>query len=67
MGLKKVPSASPLAKKVRNMIEFKEIVEIYESGVCLAELARMYGKSKSTICSILAKEVEIKEAEVANG
>ena len=65
MGPKKVLSASPLIKKARNMIEFKkELIAKYESGVRVADLARMYGKSASTISSILAKKKEIKKADV---
>ena len=40
MGPNKV--LSPLIKKARKMIEFKkELVAKYESGICLADLARM--------------------------
>ena len=57
-----------MIKKARNMIEFKkELVAKYESGVRVADLARMYWKSASTISSILAKKKEIKEADVAKG
>nr|XP_053657401.1 tigger transposable element-derived protein 1-like [Cherax quadricarinatus] len=67
MGPRKA-SASPLVKKVRNTIEFKkEIIEKYESGVRVTELARMYGKPHSTITSIVAKGKEIKCAVVAKG
>ena len=68
MGPKKVTSAKPLVKKTRNTIELKkELVAKYESGVRVADLAQMYGKSASTISSILAKKKEIKEADVAKG
>ena len=57
MGPKKVLSASPLIKKARNTIEFKkEPIAKYKSGVRVANLARMYGKSASTISFILAKK-----------
>nr|XP_053630700.1 tigger transposable element-derived protein 1-like [Cherax quadricarinatus] len=68
MAPKKAPSAKPLVKKVRNTIEFKKnIIEQYESGLSAAELARMYNKPYTTICSIMAKKKEIKEAVVAKG
>ena len=57
-----------MIKKARNTIEFKkELIVKYESGVCVADLARMYWKSASMISSILAKRKEIKEADVAKG
>ncbi|XP_069961470.1 putative CENPB DNA-binding domain-containing protein 1 isoform X5 [Cherax quadricarinatus] len=68
MAPKKAPSAKPLVKKVRNTIEFKKnIIEQYDSGVRVGELARMYNKSRTTISSIIAKKKEIKEAIVAKG
>lgn len=68
MGPKKVPSATPKKKKLRTTIEFKKgLIAKYESGMRVADLARMYGKSTSTISSILAKKKEIKEANVAKG
>ena len=68
MGPKKVPSASLLIKKARNTIEFtKELATKHKRGVRVADLARMYWKSASTINSILAKKKEIKETDVAKG
>ncbi|GBM33443.1 Tigger transposable element-derived protein 1 [Araneus ventricosus] len=69
MGPKNVSRAgSPSKKKARNTIELKkEIIEMYESGIKIAEIGRMYGKSPSTISSIVAKKEEIKEANVAKG
>ncbi|XP_069961426.1 tigger transposable element-derived protein 1 isoform X7 [Cherax quadricarinatus] len=68
MGPKKVPSKVSLVKKVRNTMEFKkEVIDKYESGMRVLQLARMYGKNKSTISSILAKKEQIKEADVAKG
>nr|XP_057925930.1 tigger transposable element-derived protein 1-like [Doryrhamphus excisus] len=68
MGPKKVASDRILSKRVRNTIEFKkELVAKYEDGVRVADLARMYGKSASTISSILNRKDEIKEANVAKG
>ena len=50
------------------MIEFmKELVAKYKRGVRVANLARMYWKSASTISSILMKKKEIKETDVAKG
>ena len=52
-----MPSNSPLIKKAKNTIEFKqELLAKYESGVRVADLARMYGKSASTISSIMFKK-----------
>lgn len=42
----------------------KKFMAKYESGLRVANLARMYGNSASTTSSILAKKKEIKEAEV---
>ncbi|XP_066131217.1 tigger transposable element-derived protein 1-like [Saccopteryx bilineata] len=69
MGPKKVSRASsPSKKKARNTIELKkEIIEKYESGFKIAEIGRMYGKSPSTISSIVAKKEAIKKANVAKG
>lgn len=59
MGPKSVPCMNPLIKKVRNMIDInKELVAKHESGVHVAYLARMNGKSAPTISSILTKKKE---------
>nr|XP_053642646.1 tigger transposable element-derived protein 2-like [Cherax quadricarinatus] len=68
MAPKKAPSAKPVVKKVRNTIEFKKtIIEQYESGTSVAEVSRMYKKPYTTLCSIVAKKKEIKDAVVAKG
>ncbi|XP_066444151.1 E3 ubiquitin-protein ligase ZFP91 isoform X1 [Eleutherodactylus coqui] len=69
MGPKKVSRDSSTSKKnARNTIELKkEIIAKYESGIKIAEIGRMYGKSPSTISSIVAKKEAIKEANVAKG
>lgn len=45
----------------------KEIVEKYNSGVCVTNLADMYRMSKSTISTILWNTDLYKEASVAEG
>ncbi|KAM8812653.1 tigger transposable element-derived protein 1-like [Rhynchonycteris naso] len=69
MGPKKVSRASiPLKKKARNTIKLKkEIIEKYESSFKIAEIGRIYGKSPTTISSIVVKKEAIKEANVAKG
>nr|XP_053647227.1 tigger transposable element-derived protein 1-like isoform X3 [Cherax quadricarinatus] len=54
-------------KNIRKQVQEQELIAKYKSGVCVAELARMYGTSASTISSILVKKKEIKEADVAKG
>ena len=45
----------------------KEIIEKYEKGVRVSQLACEYGRSTSTICTILKKREEIKKLNVAKG
>ncbi|VFV34592.1 Hypothetical predicted protein [Lynx pardinus] len=45
----------------------KEIVEKYERGMRVAEIARFYKKSTSTICTILKKKEEIRGLDAAKG
>ena len=45
----------------------KEIIKKYERGMRVAEIARFYKKSTSTICSILKKKEEIRGLDAAKG
>ena len=45
----------------------KEIIEKYKKGVRVSQLACEYGRSTSTICTILKKREEIKKLDVAKG
>nr|XP_053640973.1 tigger transposable element-derived protein 1-like [Cherax quadricarinatus] len=68
MGPKKASSANPTGIRVRITIEMKkEIIDKYESGVRVADLARLYKKPKSTIATIVGNRKAIKEAVLAKG
>ncbi|XP_030179530.1 tigger transposable element-derived protein 1-like [Lynx canadensis] len=45
----------------------KEIIKKYERGMRVAEIARFYKKSTSTICTILKKKEEIRGLDAAKG
>ena len=45
----------------------KEVIENFESGMRVVELARQYDRTTSTICTILKKKDEIKSSITANG
>jgi hypothetical protein len=45
----------------------KEIIEKYERGNRVADIARFYNKSTSTICTLLKKKEEIKALDAAKG
>jgi hypothetical protein len=45
----------------------KEIIEKHERGMRVADIARFYKKSTSTICTILKKKEEIRGLRVAKG
>lgn len=52
----------------RTTVEFKkELIAQHERGFRVTDLAKMYGKPSSTICTILSKSKEIKAANVAKG
>ena len=57
------------AKKKRMMtIEIKrEIIEKYEKGVRVSELARQYDRNTSTICTIIKQKDNIKDIKPAKG
>ncbi|XP_018410276.1 PREDICTED: tigger transposable element-derived protein 1-like [Nanorana parkeri] len=45
----------------------KEIIDKYERGMRVTEIARLYKKSTSTICTILKKKEEIRGVDAAKG
>ncbi|XP_069822087.1 tigger transposable element-derived protein 1-like [Dendropsophus ebraccatus] len=45
----------------------KEMIEKHEQGMRVSEIAKLYNKSTSTICTILKKKVEIKGLDAAKG
>jgi len=55
------------AKKAITIEKKKEIVQTYESGVRVTDLANMHSMSKSTISTILQRKDLYKEASVAKG
>ncbi|XP_051783790.1 tigger transposable element-derived protein 1-like [Erpetoichthys calabaricus] len=70
MASKQVKSGSVGEKKGLKKIEIelkKEIIEKYERGVRVTDLAAEYKKSKSTISTILKQKEAIKAADVAKG
>ncbi|XP_066240889.1 tigger transposable element-derived protein 1-like isoform X1 [Saccopteryx leptura] len=69
MGPKKVSVKDSGEKKKRMMsIEVKqEIIEKHERGVRVIELARLYNRNTSTICTILKQKDAIKSANPAKG
>ncbi|XP_064090869.1 tigger transposable element-derived protein 1-like [Macrobrachium nipponense] len=69
MGPKQASANKGSEKKKRMMtIEIKhEIIEKHESGVRVTELARQYGRSTSTICTILKQEDAIKSTKPSKG
>ncbi|XP_052896274.1 tigger transposable element-derived protein 1-like [Anopheles moucheti] len=55
-------------KKRSMLIELKrEIIEKYEQGARVTDLARMYGRSTSTICAVLKRKELIKNMAPAKG
>ncbi|XP_064089258.1 tigger transposable element-derived protein 1-like [Macrobrachium nipponense] len=69
MGPKKVSAKDNGDRKKRMMsIELKqEIIEKHERGVRVIELAKIYDRSTSTICTILKQKDAIKSATPAKG
>ncbi|PNF13681.1 hypothetical protein B7P43_G16673 [Cryptotermes secundus] len=45
----------------------RKIIEKRERGVSVADLARTYNRSTSTICTILKNKDKIKEMDVSKG
>ena len=70
MAPKKLEKKLRKEEKVKKAITIekkKEIVQTYESGVRVTDLANMYSMSKSTISTILQRKDLYKEASVAKG
>ncbi|XP_028648887.1 tigger transposable element-derived protein 1-like [Erpetoichthys calabaricus] len=69
MAPKKIKRAGSSAViRQRPTIELKkEIIAKYERGMRVSDIAREYGKSKSTISTILKKKEQLKEANVSKG
>ena len=70
MAPKKLEKKLRKEEKVKKAITIekkKEIVQTYESGVRVTDLANMYSMSKSTISTILQRKDLYKEARVAKG
>jgi hypothetical protein len=69
MGPVKIKAKNEDCKK-KSMITVelkKEIIEKYECGIGVADNARFYNKSTSTICTLLKKKEEIKALYAAKG
>ncbi|KAG0721958.1 Tigger transposable element-derived protein 2 [Chionoecetes opilio] len=69
MPPKKHPGAlekAPKRKRVPLMLK-KDIIEKFESGTRVQELARLYGGNHSTISTLMKQKEEIKKADTANG
>ncbi|KAJ7303223.1 hypothetical protein JRQ81_012159 [Phrynocephalus forsythii] len=64
---KKTEKRSSKKKEMITVELKKEIIEKYERGMRVAEIARQYKKSTSTICSILKKKEEIRKLDLAKG
>jgi len=65
-----IPSALTSSFVICNLITVevkKEIIEKYERGIQVADIARFYNKSTSTICTLLKKKEEIKALDAAKG
>jgi hypothetical protein len=69
MSSKKVNEKSQATKKmVRITMEMKkEIVEKYEGGMCIRDLAAVYRMPRTTVSTIVKNKVVIKSANVAKG
>lgn len=54
-------------KEMITMEVKKEMIEKHERGMRVADIARFYNKSTSTICTILKKKEEIKGLDATKG
>ncbi|XP_010614848.1 tigger transposable element-derived protein 1-like [Fukomys damarensis] len=64
---KKVEKKGVKKKEMITVEVKKEIIKKYERGMRVAEIARFYKKSTSTICTILKKKEEIRGLDAAKG
>lgn len=67
MGPKKVSGKVSAQKKMMSIELKREIIEKNEQGVRVADLARQYGRSTSTICTVLKQKESIKGITPAKG
>ncbi|GBM74228.1 Tigger transposable element-derived protein 1 [Araneus ventricosus] len=67
MGPKKVSGKVSAQKKMMSIELKREIIEKNEQGVRVADLARQYGRSTSTICTVLKQKESIKVIKPAKG
>lgn len=64
---KKVEKEGCKKKEMITVEVKKEIIEMHEQGMRVADIARFYNKSTSTICTVLKKKEEIKGLDAAKG
>ncbi|GBO32660.1 hypothetical protein AVEN_3065-1 [Araneus ventricosus] len=67
MGPKKVSGKVSVQNKMMSIELKREIIEKNEQGVRVADLARQYGRSTSTICTVRKQKESIKDGETADG
>ncbi|UYV77928.1 hypothetical protein LAZ67_15002896 [Cordylochernes scorpioides] len=67
MDRKKVCKKSSAKKKMMSIELKREIIEKHEQGVRVVDLSRQYGRSTSTICSVLKRKESIKSGTPAKG
>ena len=70
MGPKKVSASGKAAEKKKRMITIEvkqEIINLHEKGTRVIELARKFGRSTSTICTILKQKDILKDVKAAKG
>ncbi|XP_043263000.1 tigger transposable element-derived protein 1-like [Colletes gigas] len=68
MSPKKKPQESTLYKRLKITFKMKrEIIEKRKRGVSVADLARTYNRSTSTICTILKNKDKIMEVDASKG
>ncbi|GBL80913.1 hypothetical protein AVEN_26323-1 [Araneus ventricosus] len=67
MGPKKVSGKVSAQKKMMSIELKREIIEKDEQGVRIADLARQYGRSTSTICTVIKQKESIKGITPAKG
>ncbi|GBM58246.1 Tigger transposable element-derived protein 1 [Araneus ventricosus] len=67
MGPKKVSGKVSAQKKMMSVELKREIIKKNQQGVRVADLARQYGRSTSTICTVLKQKESIKGITPAKG
>ena len=67
MSPKKMVAKDSAAKRKKDTISIElKIIGKHERGLCVADLAKLYDHSSSTICTIVKKE-EVKKLDVVKG